>query len=281
MKIIRQSIGKLLAYFLKDYLKPLSSDVFRHDQIIRYWMDHNIENKYQIKKQLDDARNTAKYRNAYDTPEPLVSIRIATYNKSKLITERTIPSVQNQTYKKWELIIVGDGCSDDTEEKIKLINDKRITFLNIERQGYLYPDFPHFRWCVAGIPPMNKCIELSNGEWFCHLDDDDEFTPDHIEILLNKAKTEKLEFVYGAALMERKPDVWKKVGEFPIRPGQICHQAIMYNAALSFFKYNLYSWMIDEPGDANMWRRMTEAGVKIGFIDHIVAKHFIERRINK
>jgi len=125
---------------------------------------------------------------------------------------------------------------------------------------------------------MNKAIELSKGEWLCHQDDDDEFTPDHIEVLLNFAKKEKFEFVYGSALMERESDVWKEIGEFPIKPGKICHQAIMYNGALDFFKYNLYSWMLNEPGDANMWRRMQEAGVKIGFIKHIVAKHYLEKR---
>ncbi|MBP7652146.1 glycosyltransferase [Candidatus Dependentiae bacterium] len=278
MKFIRRTIGNLLAYFLKDHLKPLNEDVFRHNHIIKYWMDQNIEKTYFVKNQIEEIRKSEKYNNAYLLDEPLVSIRIATYNKCQLLTERTIPSVLNQTYKNWELIIVGDGCDDGTEAALNKIRDKRISFLNLQRSAYLYPDIMHFRWCVAGIPPMNKGIELSKGEWLCHLDDDDEFTSDHIEVLLNKAKKEQFEFVYGAALMERKPDVWEKVGEYPLKAGRICHQAIMYNAALSFFKYNLYSWMINEPGDANMWRRLTEAGVKIGFVDHIVAKHYLEKR---
>lgn len=280
MASLRKIIGNVLAYFLKDHIGSIKTDVFRHNETIKYWMDTEIEKKHELKKLLGELRQTEKYNAAYVLKEPLVSIKIATYNKCELLTQRTIPSILKQTYKNWELIIVGDGCDDGTEETLKKIDDKRISFINIPRSAHLYPEYPHFKWCVAGTPPMNKGIEMSKGEWFCHQDDDDEYTEEHIEVLLNAARKDELEFVYGAALMERKPDVWKKVGEYPLQAGKICHQAIMYNSVLSIFKYNLYSWMLNEPGDANMWRRLNEAGVKIGFVDHIVAKHFIERRIN-
>ena len=45
---------------------------------------------------------------------------------------------------------------------------------------------------------------------------------------------------------------------------------------MKFFEYDTNSWKYGEPADWNMWRRMKEAGVKIGFINKIVGKHYLE-----
>jgi glycosyltransferase involved in cell wall biosynthesis len=60
---------------------------------------------------------------------PLISLIIPTYNRAHLITE-TIESVKKQTYTNWELIIVDDGSTDNTEEVIKsyISSDPRIFF---------------------------------------------------------------------------------------------------------------------------------------------------------
>ena len=59
----------------------------------------------------------------------LVSIIIPTYNRRELIKE-TLTSIQNQTYKNWECIIVDDGSTDNTkEEVIKFThNDNRFAY---------------------------------------------------------------------------------------------------------------------------------------------------------
>lgn len=46
---------------------------------------------------------------------PLVSIIIPTYNREKLIS-KAIDSVLNQTYDKWELIVVDDKSTDNTKK---------------------------------------------------------------------------------------------------------------------------------------------------------------------
>ena len=50
--------------------------------------------------------------------QELVSIIMPTYNCGKFI-KKTIESVIGQTYKNWELIIVDDASSDNTEEIVK------------------------------------------------------------------------------------------------------------------------------------------------------------------
>jgi glycosyltransferase involved in cell wall biosynthesis len=100
--------------------------------------------------------------------------------------ERTIPSVLRQTYQKFEIVVVGDHCTDNTEELLMRFNDKRIKFYNLPERG-IYPADAVDRWRVAGVAPANKGIELCTGEWIAPLDDDDEFSQDHLEVLLNYA----------------------------------------------------------------------------------------------
>ena len=48
---------------------------------------------------------------------PLVSIIMPTYNRAEYIIQ-TIASIRRQTYTKWELLVIDDGCDDETEEKL-------------------------------------------------------------------------------------------------------------------------------------------------------------------
>ena len=49
---------------------------------------------------------------------------------------------------------------------------------------------------------MNRALDLVKGDWIAPLDDDDEFTDDHIEVLLAATRDQGLEFAYGIAEME-------------------------------------------------------------------------------
>ncbi len=69
-----------------------------------------------------------------NTIDPKVSIIMPTFNRAGLIME-SIESVRNQTFKNWELIIVDDGSTDDTEEHIQRLQDNRIQFIRAGRIG--------------------------------------------------------------------------------------------------------------------------------------------------
>lgn len=63
----------------------------------------------------------------------LFSIVIPTYNREKFIV-KTIQSVLSQTYTNFELIIVDDGSTDNTEKFVRNIKDKRIKFFKKENE---------------------------------------------------------------------------------------------------------------------------------------------------
>lgn len=62
-----------------------------------------------------------------------------------------------------------------------------------------------------------------------------------------------------------------------VKRAKICHLAVLYHSKIKFLKYDINSWKYGEPGDWNMWRRMKEAGVRTGFVNKVVGKHYLER----
>ena len=96
---------------------------------------------------------------------PTVSVIIPTYNRAHLV-DRAIQSVLNQTYKDFELIIVDDGSTDNTEDIIKEFQkkDERIKYIRHEENR-------------GGSAARNTGIKAAKGEYIAFLDSDDEWLP--------------------------------------------------------------------------------------------------------
>ncbi|MFC2059680.1 glycosyltransferase family 2 protein [Chloroflexota bacterium] len=91
--------------------------------------------------------------------EPTVSVIIPTYNRAHLIG-RAIQSVLNQTYQDFEIVIIDDGSTDNTEEVVKGFSYDRLRHIQLsEKPGQ----------CVA----RNTGLKAAKGEYIAVLDDDD------------------------------------------------------------------------------------------------------------
>lgn len=216
----------------------------------------------------------ARYERQYDDPKetPLVSVCVPTYNRGPLLVERAVSSVLTQTYKNLELIVVGDHCTDNTAELLGQINDPRLQFYNLPERVRRYPATVENHWFVGGSVPTNKALEMVKGKWIARIDDDDIWTPDHIEKLLQFAQEGGWEFVSGAYIAERhgKKIVVDVKDEDP-RIGGI--QTCLYRSYLRFFKYNVNCWRKtwNRVWDADLLDRIHRAGVRTGFLDEVVA----------
>lgn len=215
-------------------------------------------------------RKTAEYNKAFAT-SPLISVRIATYNRSDELINKAIKSVQNQTYQNFEIVVVGDHCTDDTEEKVKSLKDKRIKFYNLPNR-INYPEDTVRKWRVIGTPAINAAAGIAKGEWIAALDDDDEFSPDHLEKLIRHAQKTRCELVYGASERENlSTKKTERIWSFPPERGQFTFHGAIYMRALDdIFKYDFKSWVMEEVADWNMCRRMMESGVKISAIEDAI-----------
>lgn len=209
--------------------------------------------------------------------EPLVSVRIATRDRGDLVVHRAIRSALAQSFRNIEVIVVGDDWDDPTERAVRSVTDPRVRSENLS--GPLrYPAEPLARWLVAGSAAMNRGVALARGEWIAPLDDDDEFTPDHIEVLLDACLSRDLDLAYGIAEMEVEPGRWERVGSWPLRQGQIVHASVLYSARLRSIVHDPQVWRLKQPGDWNLWSRMRDAGARIGFVDRVVCRHYVEKR---
>lgn len=223
------------------------------------------------------AEHERRYR---QLAEPLVSVTIATYNRGRLLVERTLPSVFNQTYQNFEIVIVGDCCQDDTPRRIAALHDPRVRFVNLPQRGR-YPRDPKRLHMVAGCVPINRARELARGDWLAYMDDDDVFTRDHIEALLEHAQKGNFEFVFARNQIEHDDGVWQESGgpSFPngCRPfggSAIPHRTVFYRSYLRFFRYRIDSWRYLMGSDTLVWLHMARAGVRAGFLNKMVAyKH--------
>jgi hypothetical protein len=255
---------------LTSALKELGEQVTRNRQIASSIQDDIPA----LRRELRSARDSPDYERAFSDPEPLVSIRIATYNQAKLLVERAIASAVAQTYQNIEIVVVGDGCTDDTEARVAAVGDPRIRFVNLPFR-WPYPEDPRHRWLVVGAPAMNVAAQLARGQWIAPLDHDDEFVPDHVESLLTAARANEFEMLYGQLHMRSPDGRWdEEMCTYPPTYEHFGFQASVYVAELRFFEYNTRSWMLDEPGDWNLCRRMLEAGVRIGFLDKVVVEYY-------
>jgi hypothetical protein len=226
-----------------------------------------------LRRQLEELRRRPEYETYWSEPEPLVTVRIATYNLAPMLMARALASVRRQTYPRFEVVVVGDACTDDTEARIRSLHDDRIRFVNLPLRG----DYPEgrFRQMVAGAPCMNLGAQLARGTWLAPLDDDDEFEPDHLEVLVRAALDGSYELAYGNFRMIRPDSAVPEVyGRWPPTYGEFGYQAAVYLTALRFFEYDNRSWLLDEPADMTLRRRMVDAGVRMGWLDRVVSTYY-------
>lgn len=220
---------------------------------------------------LSRARNKEKYIN---NDNPLVSIIIATYNRAQILTNRTLPSVLNQTYKNIEVIIVGDKCIDNTPQLLNSFSDTRVKFHDLSKRGK-YPADIVDRWFVQGTAPRNKGMQLARGDWFVFISDDDVMYPNHVEVLVKNAIQKNVEFISASY------ETIKNGEKIIVEPAQFKEnsqvmiggmQTWLYRSYLKCFKWNIDAWRKtwDRPVDYDLQFRFLNAGVKMGHINDIV-----------
>ncbi len=147
-------------------------------------MIHKNFRKYKAFTSLSAILQTLIYNLIVYKYPILVSVIISTYNRSNVL-KYTISSVINQTYPHFEIIVIGDHCTDDTEEVVHSFADPRITFHNLEEnfgeQSY----------------PNNVGYSKSKGGLVAWLNHDDLWYPEHLETLINEISQTDSDLVYS------------------------------------------------------------------------------------
>ena len=118
---------------------------------------------------------------------PLISVVIPVYNAERTI-ERTIKSILDNTFTDYEVILVDDGSTDGSAEKLRAIagTDTRIRAVMAEHGG------------VGSA--RNRGLEEARGTYIAFVDADDEISPLYFEKLSSMALENGLDWVYCGSL---------------------------------------------------------------------------------
>ena len=113
----------------------------------------------------------------------LVSVIMPSYNTAEFISE-SIKSVQAQTYKNWELIIVDDCSTDRTDDIVQtFLTDKRIRYIKLEKNS-------------GAAVARNRALREARGKWIAFLDSDDLWEPQKLEKQIQFMKESGYYFSY-------------------------------------------------------------------------------------
>lgn len=198
-----------------------------------------------------------------------ISVIIPTYNRSYCL-ERAIESVLSQSYKNFDLWIVDDGSTDETQELLKKYCDHpQVHLLKTENRG------------VSAA--RNYAAKLSDGQWLSFLDSDDEWLKDKLQKQVDFIKAHpSIRLVHGEEIWIRngkrvnQKKVHKKSG------GMIFKRALglcLISPSAVSLKRDLYfehggfdeDFIVCE--DYDLWLKVTHKE-EIGFIeDPIINKY--------
>jgi glycosyltransferase involved in cell wall biosynthesis len=144
---------------------------------------------------LNDYRRTARtirdvIRNAHAEPEvqgePLVTVVLSTYNWSSVL-RHSVRSVLWQTYPNLELLVIGDGCTDDSEEVIASFADDRVRWHNLSSNS------------GSQATPNNVGIENAQGSYIAYQGHDDLWHPKHLATMLAHMQRADADLAYNLA----------------------------------------------------------------------------------
>jgi hypothetical protein len=120
------------------------------------------------------------------TRQPAITIVTATYNRSRALA-CAIESARRQSFANWEMIVVGDACTDDTAEIVARAADPRIRFLNLDRN-----------WGEqAG--PNNIGVAEARAPLIAFLNHDDLWLPNHLVSCREALEAVQADMVLGTA----------------------------------------------------------------------------------
>jgi glycosyltransferase involved in cell wall biosynthesis len=162
---------------------PIKEEEIKH-HLLYYPVDFEINGSNHLDKKL-----LPEFNDTEDKPIA-ISVIMPTYNQCYYI-RRAINSLISQSFVNWELIIINDGCTDDTEIFISdfLENEKIQYAKNLTNKGLGY--------C------LNQGLELAKYDYIAYLPSDDFYYDNHLDIIAETfINFSDLVFVYTSAKSE-------------------------------------------------------------------------------
>ncbi|OQO98969.1 glycosyltransferase [Geobacillus sp. 44B] len=193
-----------------------------------------------------------------------VSIICTVKNGEKTI-KSTIESILRQSFTDWELVIVDDGSTDNTNDIIKSFTEKDSRIKLITTKG------------VGRGKALNLAINNSKGKYIANIDADDPSHPDRIQIQLKyfyKHPDLTLLATDYTFIYDNEDPIWtEEKDEVPL---QLINQNLIYQNPINhssvmmkredLLSVGMYNVNLSSQLDYDLWIRFAEKGYKLGYI---------------
>lgn len=201
----------------------------------------------------------------------MVSVVIPTHNRVDLLP-RAIRSVQEQTIKDLEIIVVSDGSTDGTDELMETLKkeDPRINYISYH-PGH------------NGNYARNTGIKASKGEYVAFLDDDDEWLPAKLEEQLKVMESDEEKGLVYTGTHSIYADDGIEYDSFPKLHGDMSKQVLYSNFAGSTTTVMVRKSILDKAGlfdenlpamqDYDLWIRICQIA-KVGVVSTPLVNYY-------
>ena len=179
-----------------------------------------------------------------------VTVIIATYNWSTVLPW-SIASVLGQTFSDFELLVVGDGCTDDSELVVSRIADPRVRWISLPAR------------CGHQSGPNNEGIRQARGDVIAYLGHDDLWLPHHLEVAVGAldADGDAVRTIYASVRADGR------VGPGSGAPSAFAHRRSVVDRAGGWPDYRKIAALPEEDFQA----RIAAAGFKTTFVKRCTA----------
>ena len=198
------------------------------------------------------------------TKPPLLTIIIPTYNWSTVLPY-SIGSALRQTFSDFELLVVGDGCTDDSGSVVRIHGDKRVRWINLPANtGHQ-------------SAPNNEGLRQARGEYIAYLGHDDLWFAHHLSCLV-AALQAGADLAFGlteiigpggsprVAVPARPrylPGTW-------IPPTGVAHRRSVTDGVGGWRDYR----ELEVDPEVDLWNRAHQGGHKFAFVPRLTAIKF-------
>lgn len=204
---------------------------------------------------------------------PRFSVLLPTHNRADVLGF-AIRSVLSQTDPDFELLIVGDGCTDGTAEVVRNFTDRRIRWFDL-------PKAPGF-----GYKNRNFVLRQAQAELIACMTDDDLLLPDHLIRLRRALDDDDIEWVYSRPLWVSRDGVIIPVCANLSNDDELEHmkdgELFIPSSCVAYRKkchdrVGMWPEHLKSGGDRDLWARMLRPGPKRNhaFLPTPTAFHFL------
>ncbi len=203
---------------------------------------------------------------------PRFSILIPTHNQPRLLT-LAIESVLLQTFTDFEILIVADGCADDTADRVRAIGDPRIRLFDLPKAlGFGYAN-------------RNVALKDARGELIAFLAHDDLYAPHHLETMSRVFADPEVHWAYSRPITVESDGAYHpssfnlnipgSLESFLKREACIPACTVVYRRTCHE-RFGFWDGRIERAGDREIWARYIEGvgAERIRFVPRPTTFHF-------